>query len=214
MKFDGMRTIIKRNLAYSTAVVALLAIGCVDQSAIRAQEEADARAKAEAEAMARKATADSLARIKAEEEARARAEAEAKAKAEAEAKAKAEAEARAKEIARRTFPEVYFDYDRHNIRDDQKATLAEHVKKLNDNPEFQVTIEGHCDERGTIEYNLALGQRRADSHQKFLVKAGIDAGRLGTISYGKERPVDPGHDEMAWSKNRRTETGVTEPMAP
>jgi peptidoglycan-associated lipoprotein len=206
MKFDGMRIIIKRNLACSTAVVALLAIGCVDQSAIRAQEEADARAKAEAEAMARKATADSLARIKAEEEARARAEAE--------AKAKAEAEARAKEIARRTFPEVYFDYDRHNIRDDQKATLAEHVKKLNDNPEFQVTIEGHCDERGTIEYNLALGQRRADSHQKFLVKAGIDAGRLGTISYGKERPVDPGHDEMAWSKNRRTETGVTEPMAP
>ena len=206
MKFDGMRTIIKRNLACSTAVVALLAIGCVDQSAIRAQEEADARAKAEAEAMARKATADSLARIKAEEEARARAEAE--------AKAKAEAEARAKEIARRTFSEVRFDYDRHNIRDDQKATLAEHVKKLNDNPEFQVTIEGHCDERGTIEYNLALGQRRADSHQKFLVKAGIDAGRLGTISYGKERPVDPGHDEMAWSKNRRTETRVTEPMAP
>ncbi len=206
MKIDGMRTIIKRKLAWSTAVVALLAIGCVDQSAIRAQEEAEARAKAEAEAKARKATADSLARIKAEEEARARAEAE--------AKAKAEAEARAKEIARRTFSEVYFDYDRHNIRDDQKATLAEHVKKLTDNPEFQITIEGHCDERGTIEYNLALGQRRADSHQKFLVKAGIDPGRLGTISYGKERPVDPGHDEMAWSKNRRTETRVTEPMAP
>ena len=206
MKFDGMRIIIKRNLACSTAVVALLAIGCVDQSAIRAQEESDARAKAEAEAMARKTTADSLARINTEEEARARAEAE--------AKAKAEAEAKAKEIARRTFPEVYFDYDRHNIRDDQKATLAEHVKKLNDNPEFQVTIEGHCDERGTIEYNLALGQRRADSHQKFLVKAGIDAGRLGTISYGKERPVDPGHEEMAWSKNRRAETRVTEPMAP
>ena len=206
MKLDGMRTVIKRNLALSTLVVALLAIGCVDQSAIRAQEEAEARAKAEAEAKVRKATADSLARIKAEEEARARAEAE--------AKAKAEAEARAKEIARRTFPEVYFDYDRHNIRDDQKATLAEHVKKLNDNPEFQVRIEGHCDERGTIEYNLALGQRRADSHKKFLVKAGIDLGRLGTISYGKERPVDPGHAEMAWSKNRRTETRVTEPMAP
>ena len=152
MKLDGMRTVIKRNLALSTLVVALLAIGCVDQSAIRAQEEAEARAKAEAEAKVRKATADSLARIKAEEEARARAEAE--------AKAKAEAEARAKEIARRTFPEVYFDYDRHNIRDDQKATLAEHVKKLNDNPEFQVRIEGHCDERGTIEYNLALGQSR------------------------------------------------------
>ena len=206
MKIDGMRTIIKRNLACSTAVVALLAIGCVDQSAIRAQEETEARAKEEAEAKARKATADSLARIEAEEEARARAEAE--------AKAKAEAEARAKEIARRTFSEVYFDYDRHNVRDDQKATLAEHVKKLNDNPEFQVTIEGHCDERGTIEYNLALGQRRADSHKKFLAKAGIDAGRLGTISYGKERPVDPGHDEMAWSKNRRTETRVTEPLAP
>jgi len=71
------------------------------------------------------------------------------------------------------------------------------------NPGAKVQIEGHCDERGTPEYNLALGQRRADSTKKYLVNLGIDGSRLSTISYGEEKPADPGHNEAAWAKNRR-----------
>jgi len=101
---------------------------------------------------------------------------------------------------------VYFDYDRSGIRDDQKASLDENAKKLRDyRPEDKVVIEGHCDERGTVEYNLALGERRASSVKGYLTKAGIKKDRLETISYGKERPVAMGSDESAWSKNRRAE---------
>lgn len=153
----------------------------------------------------------------AEREARERAEAERKAREEAERAAReAEERARAAEEARaaRTFANVYFDYDRFNIRDDQKPTLAGHAERLKAHLDFKVTIEGHCDERGTIEYNLALGQKRADSARAFLVRAGVEAGRLTTFSYGKERPADPGHDESAWSKNRRAEFRVTAPALP
>jgi peptidoglycan-associated lipoprotein len=151
------------------------------------------------------------AKERAEAERIAREEAERAAR-EAEEKARVEAEATAREA--RTFENIYFDYDRYNIRDDQKPTLARHVERLKANPDFKVTIEGHCDERGTIEYNMALGQKRADSAKKFLVKTGIDAKQLTTISYGKERPVDPGHDETAWARNRRAEFKVTEPSLP
>ncbi|OGG56052.1 MAG: peptidoglycan-associated lipoprotein [Candidatus Handelsmanbacteria bacterium RIFCSPLOWO2_12_FULL_64_10] len=146
---------------------------------------------------------------RAEAERKAREEAERAAR-EAEERARAEAEAR----AARTFSNVYFDYDRFNIRDDQKPALASHAEKLKANSDFKVTVEGHCDERGTIEYNLALGQKRADSTRSFLVRAGVEAGRLTTVSYGKERPADPGHDESAWGKNRRAEFKVTEPALP
>ena len=74
---------------------------------------------------------------------------------------------------------------------------------LRDNPDVNVTIEGHCDERGTVEYNLALGDRRAESAKAYLVNLGIPASRIETVSYGEERPVDPGHNEAAWARNRR-----------
>ena len=151
--------------------------------------------------------AEEEARLRAEAEAKARAEAEARLRAEAEAKARAEAEAR----AARVFDPVYFDYDRYNIRADQKAMMDKHAEKLKANPDFKMTVEGHCDERGTIDYNLALGQRRADSAKKYLVSAGIDASRLTTVSYGEERPADAGQDESAWAKNRRAAFIVTEP---
>ena len=144
---------------------------------------------------------------KANLKAEARMEAEAKARAEAEAKARAEAEARTRQA--RTFAPIYFDYDRYNVRDDQKPTLAGHVERLKANSDFKIKIEGHCDERGTIEYNLALGQRRADRIRSMLVISGIAQERLTTVSYGKERPVDPGHNEAAWAKNRRAEFVVT-----
>ena len=211
MKIDVTRMFVRCTLVFAIAAAGILASGCASEEAgkktpeqIRAEEEA--RRKAEEEARAK---AEAEAKARAEAEARAKTEA-AKARAEAEAKARAEAEAR----EARTFDNAYFDYDKYSIRDDQKSTLAKNVDKANAHPEFKVTIEGHCDERGTIEYNMALGQKRADSVKKFLAKAGVDDGRLTTVSYGKERPVDPGHDESAWSKNRRCELKVTEPKTP
>ena len=81
---------------------------------------------------------------------------------------------------------------------------------LKRNPSWVVTIEGHCDERGTAEYNLALGERRANAARAYLVSLGIPADRLRTISYGKEFPFDPGHDEAAWARNRRAHFVVTQ----
>ncbi len=99
--------------------------------------------------------------------------------------------------------DVFFDFDKSNIREDQKAALAEDVAALKTNPSAKLTIEGHCDERGTVEYNLALGERRAKAGKDYLVAAGIPAERIAIVSYGKERPFVLGHDEAAWKWNRR-----------
>ena len=103
------------------------------------------------------------------------------------------------------FQEIYFDFDKYNIRPDMREILAHHARLLKENPTIKLRIEGHCDERGTIEYNLALGERRANSVKNYLVNYGIDPNRLTTISYGEERPKDPRHNEEAWAKNRRVE---------
>ncbi|MBD3161828.1 MAG: peptidoglycan-associated lipoprotein Pal [Candidatus Eisenbacteria bacterium] len=99
--------------------------------------------------------------------------------------------------------DVFFDYDRYNLREDARRTLEQNAQILSNNPDLMLTLEGHCDERGTVEYNLALGERRAQSVKDYLVQFGIDASRLRTISYGEERPFAQGHTESAWSKNRR-----------
>jgi peptidoglycan-associated lipoprotein len=99
--------------------------------------------------------------------------------------------------------DAFFDYDKSSIRPDAKLNLDENAKWLKANPQAALTIEGHCDERGTREYNLGLGQRRAKAAKDYLVSAGIDAKRIKAISYGKERPFEPGHDESAWKWNRR-----------
>jgi len=98
---------------------------------------------------------------------------------------------------------VFFDLDSDNLTSSARATLDANAKLLRDHPDAQITIEGHCDERGTVEYNLALGERRAQAARDYLVNAGINAARIQMISYGKERPFDPGHTEAAWAKNRR-----------
>lgn len=98
--------------------------------------------------------------------------------------------------------DIYFDFDKYNIRAGDAEILKKDAEWLKANP-GKARIEGNCDERGTIEYNLALGQRRADSTKNYLVNLGVDKSRLETISYGKERPVDPGHNEAAWAKNRK-----------
>ena len=108
----------------------------------------------------------------------------------------ADAEALAKRI-------IYFDYDSFVIQDEYRPILEAHAKALRANPNKGLVIEGHTDERGGSEYNLALGQKRAESVLKALVLLGVPAGQLEAVSFGKERPLDPGHDEAAWAKNRR-----------
>lgn len=103
------------------------------------------------------------------------------------------------------FRTVYFDLDSYDIRPDAKPLLAEASKLMRQYPQIALRLEGHCDERGTAEYNLALGEKRANAVRDYLVGLGVERSRLSTVSYGKERPADLGHDEAAWAKNRRVE---------
>ena len=104
---------------------------------------------------------------------------------------------------------VFFDFDKFNLKPDARKTLEKQAAWLKANPSVRVTVEGHCDERGTREYNLALGERRANSAKDYLVSLGVNPGRLKTISYGKERPVAMGSNEAAWTQNRRSVTVVS-----
>jgi peptidoglycan-associated lipoprotein len=99
--------------------------------------------------------------------------------------------------------DIYFDFDQSVIRADAQEILRKKAEFLRQNPATSVVIEGHCDERGTAEYNLALGERRALAAKAFLMNLGISSSRLSTISYGEERPVDPRSNEEAWERNRR-----------
>ena len=106
---------------------------------------------------------------------------------------------------RRILQPIYFAFDSSALSETALRTLERNAAWLRQHPDWKVRIEGHCDERGTSEYNLALGARRARRVRDQLVQLGISPDRIETISYGEERPVDPGHDEAAWSKNRRAE---------
>lgn len=99
--------------------------------------------------------------------------------------------------------DIRFDYDKYDIRRVDEGILRENAAFLKKNPKMKIQIEGHCDERGTVEYNLALGERRANNTKRYLVSLGITSDRISTISFGKERPLDPGQNEEAWAKNRR-----------
>jgi peptidoglycan-associated lipoprotein len=152
----------------------------VRDSIAAAQAEAERQAAAERERIARQREADSIAAV-----------------------AKASEEVRATLAAM-----IHFDYDKSNIRSDDTGTLDQKVAILQANPELRIRIGGHCDERGSDEYNLALGNRRAASAKQYLVSHGIDAGRIETQSWGEEKPLVDGHDESAWSQNRRDEFEV------
>jgi peptidoglycan-associated lipoprotein len=104
---------------------------------------------------------------------------------------------------------VYFDFNEYGVRADAQPVLAAQAAWLNRYGAVQVRIEGNCDERGTREYNLALGARRANSVRDFLVSHGVNPARIATISYGKERPIDPGEGEEAWAKDRNAHTAIT-----
>jgi peptidoglycan-associated lipoprotein len=174
----------------------------VDNSAIEA-----AKKKAEEEAAA-------AARKKAEEEAAIAAKKKAEEEAVAAAKKRAEAEAAQQKMLQDQInavesEKIYFDYDKSDLKPESQSILENKAKFLQANPAYSLTIEGNCDERGTNEYNLALGERRADAAKKFLNSIGISEDKITTISYGEEKPVDMGHEEGAWSKNRRDEFKLT-----
>ncbi|WP_439648375.1 peptidoglycan-associated lipoprotein Pal [Croceibacterium aestuarii] len=103
---------------------------------------------------------------------------------------------------------IYFDTDKFNIDSDDAAALRSQAQYLLQYPQIRATVEGHADERGTRDYNLALGERRANAAKNYLVSLGVPAARLSTISYGKERPVALGSNEAAWAQNRRAVTVV------
>ena len=103
----------------------------------------------------------------------------------------------------KSLKDIYFDYDKSEIRGDQRDTLAANAEWIKKNPKVKVQVEGHCDERGTEEYNLALGERRASTIRDYLISYGVEPDRIYSISYGEEMPVDPATSEAAWAKNRR-----------
>lgn len=157
------------------------------QDAARRQAEADAQKAAAAAEAQRRAAEETARRAAAAEEAQRKAVLDA-------------------EMQKNSLGTIYFDYDKSNIRDDQKSTAADDAKRLREyKAEDNVLVEGHCDERGTVEYNLALGDRRANSVKAYLTNAGIKKKRISAKSYGKERPAAQGSNEDAWAKNRRAE---------
>jgi peptidoglycan-associated lipoprotein len=106
------------------------------------------------------------------------------------------------------FRTIYFDFDKSDLSADARSGLQANSDYLKSNSSVAITIEGHCDERGSAEYNLALGKRRADAAYKYLADLGIESSRMTTISFGKEQPAVEGHNELAWAKNRRDDFKV------
>jgi peptidoglycan-associated lipoprotein len=100
---------------------------------------------------------------------------------------------------------IHFDFDRSNIKPEYEPALKGNADWMKSNAKSNVTVEGHCDERGSVEYNIALGDRRANSAKGYMVNLGVSSGRLSTVSYGKERPLCTQHDESCWWQNRRAE---------
>ena len=111
--------------------------------------------------------------------------------------------AQARQELQDRLEDISFDFDKYNIRPDARMILKRNYKVLQGAPGAEVFVEGHCDERGTVEYNLALGQRRANAARDYLISLGMGGGQVSTVSYGEERPLDPRQTEEAWAKNRR-----------
>lgn len=109
----------------------------------------------------------------------------------------------------RLLETIYFEYDADELRDDARASLDAKIAILNANPGLRIRVAGHCDERGSDEYNIALGRRRAEAAKRYLTDRGVDASRIETSSFGRERPAVQGTTEEAWSKNRRDEFEIT-----
>lgn len=112
------------------------------------------------------------------------------------------------DFAAKATDRVYFDYDQHNLDDADRSALTSQIAWLKQYPRTRVEIQGHADERGTQDYNIALGARRAEAVSSYLKAQGIAADRIQTISFGKDKPLDTGHDEAAWARNRNAYTNI------
>ncbi len=112
-------------------------------------------------------------------------------------------------VRMRLLETIFFEYDADELRDDARASLDAKIAILNANPGLRIRVAGHCDERGSDEYNIALGRRRAEAAKRYLTDRGIDASRIETSSFGRERPAVQGTTEEAWSRNRRDEFEIT-----
>ncbi|MEA1969165.1 MAG: peptidoglycan-associated lipoprotein Pal [Thermodesulfobacteriota bacterium] len=194
-----MKTRILVNLVMVLLVAGLvLTVSCAKKSivsepaTVSVETDDAAQAAAEAEAQAQ-AEASEIARQKAIEEQRLRED------------AIKEAAVNKKAAAKKMFQnqDVHFDYDSAELTFTARTLLKDKAAWLGDNAGVTVVVEGHCDERGLTEYNLALGERRSLAAKKYLLDIGVSASRLSTISYGEERPLDMGHNAAAWAKNRR-----------
>ena len=155
-------------------------------------------AKLEAEKAAKEARERELARIREEEAKRAKEK-----EFEKSLVAKKEPGIGGEVFESKLLKDIHFDFDKYDIRPEDAEILKQNAAQLIKNPSVKIQIEGHCDDRGTIEYNLALGERRANAAKKYLIYLGLSSDRISAISYGEERPVDPDQNEEAWAKNRR-----------
>ncbi len=183
----------RKALAVAVAATALLAVSCAKKKVAAAAPPPPAQPAAHAASQPSPAPAPSAAVAAPEQQATSR-------------YPDAATRARIDELLKK-IQDAYFDYDKHFLREDaQKALLAdgqELAEILRQYPDYKITVEGHCDERGSDEYNLALGDARATAARDYLVTVGVSADQVSTISYGKQRPVCSEHDEACWQKNRR-----------
>jgi peptidoglycan-associated lipoprotein len=174
--------------------------------AVAARDDAAARERA----LREQALRDQAAREAADRAAR---EAADRAAREAADKAKKEAAAKAAAILKELqIADINFDFDKYNLKPEAQEILKKGAPAYLKYRDYKLVVEGHCDERGTAEYNLALGEKRATEAAKYLADLGIDKARIKTISYGKEMPLDKGHDEAAWAKNRRAHFVIFPPV--
>ena len=180
-------------LAFSLSIFS----GCAEKKAV-VKDEAVQEQKEPAKAAPPVVTDDEAAR-KAKEAADREAALKAQAAKDAAAKRNAAA------LAALNLQNIYFDYDKSAIRPDAREILKADAEIFTKNSGATIVIQGYCDERGTAEYNMALGERRAQEAKQYLVNLGINASRMETISYGEENPLDPGHNEAAWAQNRRVQ---------
>ena len=178
----------------------LILTGCPKKTVVKEEPSVkkEEAARLEAERAAKEARERELAKIREEEAKKAREK-----EFEKSLVAKKEPGIEGEIFESKLLKDIHFDFDKYDIRPGDTEILKENGALLKKYPKVKIQIEGHCDERGTVEYNLALGERRANSTKKYLTSLGVSPDRISTISYGKERPLDPGHNEEAWAKNRR-----------
>lgn len=184
----------------------LFLVGCPKKTVVKEEpsvQKSEGAGRLEAERAAKEAKERELARIKEEEAKKARG-----AEFEKSLVAKKESGIEGEVFESKLLKDIHFDFDKFDIRPGNTVILKENAEILKKYPKVKIQIEGHCDERGTNEYNLALGERRANSTKNYLVSLGISPDRISTISYGEEKPLDPGHNEEAWGKNRRAHTVI------